>query len=75
MDTTTVLTIIDMIDNQLADYKERMSAKGFDMDKMETPVQVALTKLKDHLQFIIDTEIYNYNGPWNEEAWGETTVE
>jgi hypothetical protein len=57
MDTTTVQTIIKMIDNQLADYKERMSAKGFDMDRMETPVQGELTKLKDHLQQYIEGQL------------------
>lgn len=57
MDTTTVLAIIDMIDNQLADYKERMSAKGFDMDRIETPVQGELTKLKDHLQQYIEEQL------------------
>ena len=57
MDTTTVLTVIKMVDNQLADYKERMSAKGFDMDRMETPVQGELTKLKDHLQQYIEGQL------------------
>jgi hypothetical protein len=46
-----------MVDNQLADYKERMSAKGFDMDRMETPVQGELTKLKDHLQQYIEGQL------------------
>jgi len=57
MDTTTVLEIINMIDNQLAAYKERMSAKGFDMKKLETPVQGELTKLKDHLQSFIEGQL------------------
>lgn len=49
MDTITLKTVIDMINNQLADYKERMSAKGFDMNKLETPAQGELIKLRKNL--------------------------
>jgi hypothetical protein len=54
MDPITLNTVINMIDNQLAAYKERMSAKGFDMKKLETPVQGELKKLKEEIQLIIN---------------------
>jgi hypothetical protein len=54
MDTNTVLEIINMIDNQIADNKKRMSDKGFNI---ETPAQTELIKLKNHLQNSIDAEL------------------
>jgi len=54
MDTTTVNTIINLIDNQIAANKEKMQAKGFNM---ETPAQAELTKLKEHLQSFIEAEL------------------
>ena len=49
MDPITLKIVINMINNQLADYKERMSAKGFDMSKLETPAQGELMKLRKNL--------------------------
>jgi len=59
MDPITLNTVINMIDNQLAAYKERMSAKGFDMKKLETPAQGELKKLKEHIQSFIEAETFS----------------
>jgi hypothetical protein len=54
MDTTTVMQIIKMVENQLNDNKKKMQAKGFNI---ETPVQTELQKLIDHLQDYIEGEV------------------
>jgi hypothetical protein len=54
MDTTTVMQIIKMVENQLNDNKKKMQAKGFNI---ETPVQTELQKLIDHLQEYIELQV------------------
>jgi hypothetical protein len=54
MDTTTVLEIIKMIDNQIDNYKEKMELKGIDL---VMPVEKELTSLRDHLQGFIEAQV------------------
>jgi hypothetical protein len=54
MDTTTVLEIIKMIDNQIDNYKEKMELKGIDL---VMPVERELTSLRDHLQGFIEAQV------------------
>ena len=54
MDTTTVLEIIKMIDNQIDNYKEKMELKGIDL---VMPVERELTSLRDHLQDYIEAQV------------------
>lgn len=54
MDTTTVLEIIKMIENQIDNYKEKMELKGIDL---VMPVEKELTQLRDHLQSFIEGQL------------------
>lgn len=54
MDTTTVLAIIKMIENQIDNYKEKMELKGIDL---VMPVEKELTQLRDHLQSYIEGQL------------------
>ena len=54
MDTTTVLEIIKMIENQIDNYKEKMELKGIDL---VMPVEKELTQLRDHLQSYIEGQL------------------
>ena len=54
MDTTTVLSIIEMIDVRIKAKTDKMAAKGF-----EKPFIFAheLIELRDHLQGLIEAEL------------------
>jgi SepF-like predicted cell division protein (DUF552 family) len=54
MDTTTVLEIIKMIDAQIDAHILKLADKGV---LIVTPVETALTELRDHLQSFIEGEV------------------
>lgn len=59
MDTTTVLDIINIIDNQIDYYRRNNNQDGFGNIIKEFPQgqEDSLTKLKDHLQSYIEAQL------------------
>ena len=59
MDTTTVLEIIKMIDNQIDYYRRNNNQDGFGNIIKEFPQgqEDSLTKLKNHLQSFIEGQV------------------
>lgn len=59
MDTTTVLAIIEMIDNQIDYYRRNNSQDGFGNIVKDFPQgqEDSLTKLKNHLQSYIEAQL------------------
>ena len=54
LDTATVLEIIKMIDIRINAHKEKMRAKGWNL---EMPAQTELKALSDHLQSYIEEQL------------------